>query len=57
MNNEDEEFEEARLIQTLRELKVRTAADLISGILESVDRFTSGARQHDDMTLVVVRVK
>ncbi|MDQ2711983.1 MAG: SpoIIE family protein phosphatase [Acidobacteriota bacterium] len=57
MNNEDEEFDESRLIQTLRELKARTAADLISGILERVDRFTSGARQHDDMTLVVVRVK
>ncbi len=57
MNNEDEEFDESRLIQTLRELNARTAADLISGILDRVDRFTSGARQHDDMTLVVVRVK
>jgi serine phosphatase RsbU (regulator of sigma subunit) len=25
--------------------------------LERVDAFTSGARQHDDMTLVVMRVQ
>ncbi len=57
MNKRDEEFDEERLIQALSQHKARTAADLISEILERVDAFTSGARQHDDMTLIVVRVQ
>jgi sigma-B regulation protein RsbU (phosphoserine phosphatase) len=57
MDNEDDEFGEERLITTLREHRARTAADLISEILECVDRFTAGARQHDDMTLVAMRVQ
>ncbi len=57
MNDQDEEFDEQQLVQALREHKARTAADLISELLERVDAFTKGARQHDDMTLVVVRVK
>ncbi len=57
MNDRDEEFEEEQLIQALREHKARTAADLIAELLERVDAFTRGARQHDDMTLVVVRVQ
>ncbi len=57
MNDRDEEFEERRLIAVLEEHEARTAADLISEVLEHVDRFTTGARQHDDMTLVVLRVQ
>jgi sigma-B regulation protein RsbU (phosphoserine phosphatase) len=57
MNSREEEFEERRLIDVLEEHEARTAADLISEVLESVDRFTAGAQQHDDMTLVVLRVQ
>ncbi|MBV8864019.1 MAG: PP2C family protein-serine/threonine phosphatase, partial [Acidobacteriaceae bacterium] len=57
MNNQDEEFDEEQLIQALREHKARTAADLISELLERVDAFTNGVRQQDDMTLVAVRVQ
>lgn len=57
MNDRDEEFDEEQLILALREHKARTAADLISELLERVDGFTKGARQNDDMTLVVVRVQ
>lgn len=57
MNDRDEEFDEEQLIQALREHRARTAADLISELLERVDGFTKGARQNDDMTLVVVRVQ
>ncbi|HEY7212412.1 MAG TPA: SpoIIE family protein phosphatase [Bryobacteraceae bacterium] len=57
MNSADDEFGEERLMHALREHKARTAADLISELLDCVDRFTVGARQHDDMTLVAVRVQ
>lgn len=57
MDNDDDEFGEERLLSALREHKARTAADLIAEILERVDRFTAGAKQHDDMTLIAVRVQ
>jgi len=57
MNQLDEEFDDAQIIDAVAKRRSRTAADLISEILERVDRFTAGARQHDDMTLVVLRVQ
>jgi sigma-B regulation protein RsbU (phosphoserine phosphatase) len=57
MNNTEEEWDEERLIETIQNCNSRSAADMISCILERVDTFTAGARQHDDMTLVVMRVQ
>jgi serine phosphatase RsbU (regulator of sigma subunit) len=57
MNNTDEEWDEERLIAAIRACETRCAADMITYILERVDTFTAGTRQHDDMTLVVVRVQ
>jgi len=57
MNLADDEYGEEKLTAVLREHQARTAADLIAEILERVDLFTAGARQHDDMTLVAVRVQ
>ena len=45
------------LIEAIREAESRTASDIITHILARVDTFTAGAQQHDDMTLVVVRVE
>jgi sigma-B regulation protein RsbU (phosphoserine phosphatase) len=57
MNYDDEEFDEERLMAALRKIEGRTAAEMISQILGDVDQFTAGAKRHDDMTLVVVRVQ
>jgi sigma-B regulation protein RsbU (phosphoserine phosphatase) len=57
MNEADEEFDEERLMAALKKLEARTASEMISQILAEVDGFTAGAKQHDDMTLVVVRVR
>ncbi len=57
MNEADEEFDEERLMAALKTLEARTASEMISQILVEVDGFTAGAKQHDDMTLVVVRVR
>jgi sigma-B regulation protein RsbU (phosphoserine phosphatase) len=57
MNAQEEEWEEERLIAAVREFHSLTAAETITHILQRVDNFTAGARQHDDMTLVVVRVQ
>ena len=57
MNNAEEEWEEERLIEAVQRCDSRSAADMITCILERVDTFTAGARQHDDMTLIVLRVQ
>lgn len=57
MDTKDEEFGEERLIETLRRCQARSAAETIACVLDQVDAFTAGASQHDDMTLVVVRVQ
>ncbi|MBV8073282.1 MAG: SpoIIE family protein phosphatase [Acidobacteriaceae bacterium] len=55
MTKQDEEFGEERLIQAIRRCASRPAAEMITCIFEETDAFTAGARQHDDMTLTVVR--
>jgi sigma-B regulation protein RsbU (phosphoserine phosphatase) len=57
MNNAEEEWDEERLIESIRTCNSRSAADVITYLLERVDEFAAGARQHDDMTLVVLRVQ
>jgi sigma-B regulation protein RsbU (phosphoserine phosphatase) len=57
MNSLEEEYGEDRLTEALCMMHARSAADMITHILTKVDGFTAGAKQHDDMTLVVVRVQ
>lgn len=57
MNNRDEEYGEEQLLAIVPTLRARIASEVISQILAQVDMFTAGAKQHDDMTLVVVRVQ
>ena len=57
MDIADAEFGEDNLIETLKNCQSRSAAETIACILDQVDAFTAGAPQHDDMTLVVVRVQ
>jgi len=57
MDIADGEFGEECLIETVRRCQTRSAVETIACILDQVDAFTAGAPQHDDMTLVVVRVQ
>jgi sigma-B regulation protein RsbU (phosphoserine phosphatase) len=56
LNYDQAEFGEQNLIDGILQQNFRSAADIIASILERVDSFTSDAPQHDDMTLVTVRV-
>jgi len=56
MNHADEEFDEERLMEAIRSCPARSAANISSYVLEHVDAFTAGADQHDDMTIVVMRL-
>jgi len=56
MNPRDEEWGEDKLIALLRESRAAAAADLLGRIMTDADAFASGAKQHDDMTLIVMKV-
>ena len=51
MNRSDDEWGEAALIQS-----VEGCSEVLDRVLKDCDHFVAGARQHDDMTLLVMRV-
>jgi len=57
MNVAGEEFGEKRLIESVRGLRGRPAAEIIAGIVSDAARFSGDMPQFDDMTLVVVQRK
>lgn len=56
MNQAEEEWGETELIRTVEASNSLPTAEVIDRIMSAADRFASGAKQHDDMTLVVLRL-
>ena len=61
MTRDEEEWGEERMVTCAQQLLAQpggavTARQLLNCILETADNFTSGAPQHDDMTLLVCTV-
>jgi len=54
-NEHGEEFGEARLLETLRNMASLPAVALIDGVFDAIDSFAGGAPQFDDITLLVAR--
>lgn len=57
MNNRDEEWGEEQLMRTLECCAGLQPAEMISRVMQAADTFVAGAKQHDDMTLLVLRVR
>jgi len=57
LNDEGEEFGDGRLVDALLDHASSTAEEACRQILVGVDRFTGGAAQRDDVTLIVGRVR
>ena len=55
MNKTREEFGEERLCQTVQRCAHGSAADVMEGVFTETRRFVGKAKQHDDMTIVVVK--
>jgi phosphoserine phosphatase RsbU/P len=51
-----EEWGEDRLIAAAKKNAHRTAQEIVTAVVESTDRFTAGAEQNDDLSLVVLKV-
>jgi sigma-B regulation protein RsbU (phosphoserine phosphatase) len=56
MNDAEDEWGEERLMNAVRPNRAASARELIDRLMKSADAFVAGAPQHDDMTLVVVRL-
>ena len=56
MNRELDEWGENRLIEAVHTCAGLSAEETIARLMQAADAFASGAPQHDDMTLVVLRV-
>jgi phosphoserine phosphatase RsbU/P len=57
MNAADEEWGHERLIKSFRESGSFRSGQIIDNILSEADHFAAGAKQHDDMTVVILRVE
>jgi sigma-B regulation protein RsbU (phosphoserine phosphatase) len=56
MTNDDEEWGEERMLAAVEAVRSRAAGEIISGLFEAADRFTQGAPQQDDMTLLALKI-
>jgi sigma-B regulation protein RsbU (phosphoserine phosphatase) len=56
MNAIDEEWGEERLMDAIQSNRTVPARALINRLMIAADAFVAGAPQHDDMTLIVVRM-
>ncbi|WP_117300526.1 SpoIIE family protein phosphatase [Paracidobacterium acidisoli] len=57
MTHDQEEWEEERMIAAARSATGKSACDVMRAIFHAVDAFTAGAPQHDDMTMLVLKLE
>ncbi len=56
MNPSEEEWSEDEMLEKLKTVTDKTAAEILPFIVRCADEFAAGAKQHDDMTMIVVKV-
>ena len=57
MTVEDEEWGETRMLEAVPRRPSASAAEVMEQVFRAADEFTAGAEQHDDMTLLVMKIK
>jgi sigma-B regulation protein RsbU (phosphoserine phosphatase) len=57
MNESNDEWGEERLIECARSCIGLNANQTMKRILAAADAFVAGAKQHDDMTIIVARIQ
>jgi sigma-B regulation protein RsbU (phosphoserine phosphatase) len=56
MNPAEEEWGEENMCEQLKACYGRSAEEILHFIVERADEFASGAKQHDDMTMIIIKV-
>ncbi len=57
MTADDEEWGEDRMFEAARAAGDGSADDILRAIFQAADQFTAGAPQHDDMTLLIMKLE
>jgi phosphoserine phosphatase RsbU/P len=57
MTIEDEEWGETRMLEAVPRWPSASAAEVLEQVFRAADEFTAGAEQHDDMTLLIMKIK
>ena len=57
MTHDDEEWGEERMIASAEKVKDKPAGEILRAIFDDADAFTAGAPQHDDMTILVLKLE
>ena len=56
VNEAGEEFGEARIISSITSLPTQSATGILERVMNDVNSFVGYARQHDDITALVLRI-
>lgn len=56
MNGKREEYGEERFAETVKSFVRGSAAEVVDGVFDAMKDFAGKAKQHDDMTIVVVKI-
>ena len=57
MTRDDEEWGEERMIEAARASINKSANEVLDDLFVAADAFTAGAPQHDDMTLLLLKLE
>jgi len=56
MNPKEEEWSEDAMLAELKNVTEKTSVEILPLIVACADKFADGAKQHDDMTMIIVKV-
>lgn len=56
MNHRQEEYGDERFVRTIEKFSATSAPEALEGVFEEMKQFTGKTKQHDDMTIVLVKV-
>ena len=56
MNPAEEEWSEEAMLEFLKTVSSKPAAEILAETVVAADRFADGAKQHDDMTMVGIKI-
>jgi sigma-B regulation protein RsbU (phosphoserine phosphatase) len=56
MNPQDEEWSEDAMLEELKRVYDKPSVEILPHIVAEADKFANGAKQHDDMTMIIVKV-
>ena len=56
MNPDEEEWGEDAMLEIIHASGEKPADEILRRVVEAADKFADGAKQHDDMTMVIIKV-